>query len=97
MSSFPVPLSPVMRTVSSADATPCELVLHGKAAHHPAESPTRFPDDYLLAEWSTQSYCGVRVFDEQGRVFGHVAIIDDKPMPQGSRWPSPRATFALTA
>lgn len=25
------------------------------------------------------------VFDEGGRVFGHVAIIDDKPMPDGPR------------
>jgi GAF domain-containing protein len=38
-----------------------------------------------LAEWEAQSYCGVPVFDEGGRVFGHVAIIDDKPMPDGPR------------
>jgi PAS domain S-box-containing protein len=65
--------------------TPCELVLHGQSAHYPAELCARFPYDQLLAEWSAQSYCGVPVFDEQGRVFGHVAIVDDKPMPDGPR------------
>ena len=63
--------------------SPCELVLHGQNAHYPTELCTRFPDDHLLAKWGAQSYCGVPVFDEEGRVFGHVAIIDDKPMPEG--------------
>jgi PAS domain S-box-containing protein len=65
--------------------TPCESVLHGEAAHYPTELCARFPYDHLLVEWGAQSYCGVPVFDEQGRVFGHVAIIDDKPMPEGPR------------
>jgi PAS domain S-box-containing protein len=65
--------------------TPCESVLHGESAHYPAELCARFPFDHLLAEWEAQSYCGVPVFDERGRVFGHVAIIDDKPMPDGPR------------
>ncbi|HLK80685.1 MAG TPA: sigma 54-interacting transcriptional regulator [Xanthobacteraceae bacterium] len=65
--------------------TPCELVLRGQAAHHPAELCARFPDDQLLADWRAQSYCGVPVLDAQGRVFGHVAIVDDKPMPDGPR------------
>jgi formate hydrogenlyase transcriptional activator len=65
--------------------TPCELVLRGQAAHHPTELCARFPDDHLLAEWGAQSYCGVPVFDGPGRVFGHVAIIDDQPMADGQR------------
>ena len=65
--------------------TPCESVLHGQSAHFPAQLCSRFPYDHLLAEWEAQSYCGVPVFDERGRVFGHVAIIDDKPMPDGPR------------
>jgi formate hydrogenlyase transcriptional activator len=65
--------------------TPYELVLRGEAAHYPTELCARFPDDHLLAEWGAQSYCGVPVFDAQGRVFGHVAIVDDKPMLDGQR------------
>ena len=65
--------------------TPYELVLRGQAAHYPTELCARFPGDHLLAEWGAQSYCGVPVFDAQGRVFGHVAIVDDKPMLDGQR------------
>jgi formate hydrogenlyase transcriptional activator len=60
---------------------PCESVPHGQTAHYPADLCARFPDGHLLAESGAQSYCGMPVFDAQGRVFGHVAIIDDKPMP----------------
>jgi formate hydrogenlyase transcriptional activator len=65
--------------------SPCELVLHGQTAHYPTELCSRFPHDHLLAEWGAQSYCGVPVLDEQSRIFGHVAIIDDKPMPEQQR------------
>jgi len=65
--------------------TPCESVLHGEAVHYPTELRARYPHHHLLAEWSAQSYCGVPVFDERGRVFGHIAIVDDKPMPDGPR------------
>jgi formate hydrogenlyase transcriptional activator len=74
--------------------TPCESVLYGQIAHYPAELCARFPDDHLLAEWGAQSYCGVPVFDEQDRVFGHVAIIDDKPMPDGPRGIAAMRIFA---
>ena len=65
--------------------TPCESVLHGQTAHYPTELCARFPNDDLLAVWRAQSYCGVPVLNEHGRVFGHVAIVDDKPMPDGPR------------
>ena len=77
--------------------TPCELVLRGQAAHHPTELRARFPDDQLLAEWRAQSYCGVQVLDAQGRVFGHVAIVDDKPMPADPLVLSVLETFANRA
>ena len=63
--------------------TPCESVLHGEAAYYPTEFVARFNDFHMLA--GAQSYCGVPVFDAQGRVFGHVAIVDDQPMPDGPR------------
>ena len=77
--------------------TPCELVLRGKAAHYPAELCARFPDDQLLADWRAQSYCGVPVLDAERRVFGHVAIVDDKPMPDGPRGLAVMRIFAERA
>ena len=65
--------------------TPCESVLHGEPACYPTELSARFPNSPLLADWGAQSYCGVPVFDAQGKVFGHIAIIDDKPMAEAER------------
>ena len=65
--------------------TPCESVLGGQVGHHSSDLCALFPKDDLLKEWGAQSYSGVPIFDEQGRVFGHVAIIDDKPMHDGPR------------
>jgi PAS domain S-box-containing protein len=65
--------------------TPCERVLHGESAHYATDLCSRFPDDHLLAEWCAQSYSGVPVLDAKGGIFGHVAILDDKPMPDGTR------------
>jgi PAS domain S-box-containing protein len=67
------------------NGTPCESVLHGQVAHHAQGLCALFPEDKGLVDWRAESYCGVPVFDSDGRVFGHVAIIDDKPMPDGSR------------
>ena len=67
------------------NGTPCECVLHGEVAHHPDDICARFPGDDLLRKWGARSYCGVPVLDGQGRVFGHIAILDDKPMLDGSR------------
>ena len=64
---------------------PCESVLQGEIAHHPQALCARFPEDKGLVEWGAESYCGVPVFDSEGRVFGHIAIIDNKPMPNGPR------------
>jgi PAS domain S-box-containing protein len=65
--------------------TPCESVLHGEPACYPRELSARFPNSPLLADWGAQSYCGVPVFDVQGKVFGHIAIIDDMPMVDDQR------------
>ncbi len=67
------------------NGTPCESVLHGEFAHYSDGLKERFPHDCLLAQWGARSYCGVPVLDAQGGVFGHVAIVDDKPMPDGPR------------
>lgn len=60
-------------------------MLHGQAAHHANELCARSPDDQLLAVWGARNYCGVPVFDAQGGIFGHDAIIDGKPMRDGAR------------
>ena len=74
--------------------TPCEGVLRGQIVHYPDELCARFPGALLPARLGAQSYCGVPVFDAQGRVFGHVAVLDDKPMPDGPRGVTVMRIFA---
>lgn len=60
---------------------PCETVLTGQAVHHPDQLQAIYPHVPLIADLGVVSYCGVPVADRTGRVIGHVAIMDDKPMP----------------
>jgi formate hydrogenlyase transcriptional activator len=65
--------------------TPCEAVLNGQMSHHPRHLQLLFPSDAGLADWGAESYCGVPLLDSSGKVAGHLAIVDDKPMPDGAR------------
>jgi len=65
--------------------TPCEAVLNGQMSHHPGHLQLLFPSDAGLADWGAESYCGVPLLDSSGKVAGHLAIVDDKPMPDGAR------------
>jgi formate hydrogenlyase transcriptional activator len=60
--------------------TPCEGVLRGEMAHYPDRIQERFPKDVGLCTWEAESYCGVPLIDSAGRVLGHLAIFDTKPM-----------------
>ena len=75
LSNFEIPLR----------GTPCEAVLNGHTSHHPRHLQLLFPSDVGLVDWRGESYCGVPLVDSSGRVVGHLAIVDDKPMPDGTR------------
>lgn len=76
------------------DGTPCEAVLNGQISHHPRHLQLLFPRDAGLVDWGAESYCGVPLLDSSGRVVGHLAIVDDKPMPDSSRSLSIMRIFA---
>jgi formate hydrogenlyase transcriptional activator len=65
--------------------TPCEEVVHGTLCHYPSGVRQVFPDDRPLVEWGIESYLGVPLRDPQGTVFGHVAVFDERPMPEEPR------------
>ena len=65
--------------------TPCEDVLHGNLCHHPLGVRQKFPEDKLLVEWGIESYLGVPLRDSEGKILGHLAVFDDRPMPQEAR------------
>jgi PAS domain S-box-containing protein len=77
--------------------TPCESVLNGEMAHYPCRLQELFPADNGLADWQAESYCGVPLLASSGEVVGHLAIIDDRPMPDGPRGIAILRIFAARA
>jgi len=65
--------------------TPCMKVLNGEACHYKEGLQSLFPLDTGLADWGAESYLGVPMLDREGRVIGHIAILDDKPMDRDPR------------
>jgi PAS domain S-box-containing protein len=74
--------------------SPCEAVLNGEMSHHPERLCELFPEDVGLVAWQAESYCGVPIVDAAGRVVGHLAIVDSKPMRDGPRGISVMRIFA---
>jgi formate hydrogenlyase transcriptional activator len=64
--------------------TPCMKVLHGETCHYKEGLQALFPLDTGLVDWQAESYLGVPMLDVDGRVMGHIAILDDKPMERDS-------------
>jgi len=75
MPDFDVPLA----------GTPCATVLAGEITHHPKGIQALFPEDRALVDWGVESYVGVPIVDRAGSVLGHFAILDGKPIADGSR------------
>lgn len=65
--------------------TPCEDVVAGNLCHHPHDVCKKFPGDKPLAEWKIDSYLGVPLRDSRGAILGHLAVFDDRPMPEEPR------------
>jgi PAS domain S-box-containing protein len=67
------------------EGTPCMKVLEGEVCHYEDQLQSLFPLDTGLARWGAQSYLGVPMTGRDGRVLGHIAILDDKPMERTER------------
>lgn len=67
------------------EGTPCLKVVRGEIRHYPDELAKLFPLDAPLAELGARSYLGVPMLDQNGRVIGHIAIIDDQPRERDER------------
>jgi PAS domain S-box-containing protein len=65
--------------------TPCHDVVKGKRCHHPSGVRERFPNDRSLVERRIESYRGVPLCDPDGKVLGHLAVFDERPMPEEPR------------
>jgi formate hydrogenlyase transcriptional activator len=61
--------------------TPCEDVVRGGLCHHPLGVRRKFPSDRDLIDLGIESYLGVPLLDSEGKVLGHLAVFDERPMP----------------
>ncbi|MEP6669397.1 MAG: sigma 54-interacting transcriptional regulator [Chthoniobacter sp.] len=75
--------------------TPCEAVIGtANLVHFPDRLLDLFPDAPQIREGGFVSYLGVPLKDADGRLLGHMAVIDRAPMPDS---PKARALFQIFA
>lgn len=78
--------------------TPCEPVIHeAKLVHIPDNVAQLFPNDPDLRAFGAVSYLGVPLRNEDGRILGHLAILDSNPLPADPRLLSFFRIFAVRA
>ncbi len=68
------------------DGTPCAPVIEGtRLVHIPDNVVELFPRDPDLPPMGAVSYMGVPLLDVDGRILGHLAVLDTRPMPEEPR------------
>lgn len=65
------------------EGTPCEMVFQSQSVFHvPKRVVELFPKDPDLKPLGAVSYMGVTLKDKKGKHLGHLAVLDNKPMPE---------------
>jgi PAS domain S-box-containing protein len=63
--------------------TPCEPVIDGaRLVHYPDNVLALYPKDLDLKEVGAVSFMGVPLMDLNGKILGHLAVLDRRPMPE---------------
>ena len=65
--------------------TPCEKVIEGNICCYPERLQLLFPKDTGLAAMGAESFAGVPMPNHQGKVLGHIVVIDDRPRVFGDK------------
>jgi formate hydrogenlyase transcriptional activator len=64
------------------DGTPCQAVIETKSrAHFPERLLEFFPTEPDLAALGAASYMGTPLLNADGTLLGHLAVLDNRPMP----------------
>lgn len=78
--------------------TPCEPVFReGRLVHIQDRVVELYPDDRDLGAVGAVSYMGVPLLDVDGKILGHLAVLDTRPMPRETRLVTLFRIFAARA
>lgn len=78
--------------------TPCERVIEtARLVHFPDRILEIYPHEEELKQAGAVSYMGVPLLDTNGRILGHMAVIDRRPIPEEPRIHSIFQIFAARA
>src|SRR5262245_5139137 len=77
--------------------TPCAEIVGGGLVHYPTGVSRLFPGAAPLVERGIESYMAVPFLDGAGRILGHLAVFDGRPMPAEPRRPFILRLFAARA
>ena len=64
--------------------TPCQQVIGGSSCHYPKNLQKIFPQDLELIKLNAESYIGVPLVNSSGKILGHLVVIDERPIEDGS-------------
>lgn len=68
------------------DGTPCESVITtGEFVRHAENLGELFPENEAILREHGESYLGMALLAADGRVLGHLAVLDTRPMPPDPR------------
>jgi PAS domain S-box-containing protein len=70
--------------------TPCAELVRGDLVHYPTAVSKVFPRATPLIERGIDSYMAIPFLDRRGKILGHLAVFDERPMPA-----EPRRGFIL--
>ena len=76
---------------------PCAVVLTPQVVHHADGLADCYPGVQVIKDWGAISYCGLPLINASGKVAGHLAVLDDRPMPNGDYTASIMRIFAARA
>jgi PAS domain S-box-containing protein len=67
----------------SVTGSPCESVIENRQlVHFPEQLLVLYPNDSELKQFNAVSYMGIPLLDTNGELMGHLAVLDDSPMPE---------------
>ncbi len=71
---------------TDVDGNPCgDVIKEVRLVHYPDHLKDYYPDNHGIRTIGLRSYMGVPLLDLDGRVLGHLAVLDRRPMPEEPR------------